>query len=395
MRRRILIMAAAAVSSVLTVFSLRAEEIPDLQERHDQVIQDEQNTQQQLDETKQQKSQTEIEMETIDGELNKATEALLQVNEKLDKTNEELDATEQELVLAQEERQAQYNALKKRIRYMYVNGKIGYLDVLFEAKSFADFINRVEYINRIVKNDNTLMAKMVSAEALITQKVEEVDKQKSSIEILAYEQEQKQTSLQDTLTKKQALYDQLDGDEKKYQEKLASLEQTQREIEDLIRKAQAESGFSQNTQSTPGGYASSSVNSSPYSGRMGWPVVGYFKISDTYRVRSNPVNGRRELHTGLDIPAPTGTSIVAAEGGVCIYSGWKNGYGYTIVLDHGNGISTLYGHNSRLVAKVGESVQRGQIISKAGSTGNSTGPHCHFEVRINGATVNPTSYLNA
>jgi murein DD-endopeptidase MepM/ murein hydrolase activator NlpD len=126
---------------------------------------------------------------------------------------------------------------------------------------------------------------------------------------------------------------------------------------------------------------------------MLWPVPGRSQISSGYKSRRNPVNGRSEFHTGVDIPAPTGTSILAAAAGVCIFSGWQSGYGYVIILDNGNGISTLYAHNSKLVAKVGEKIARGQVVSRCGSTGNSTGPHCHFEVRINGKHTNPMPYL--
>ena len=126
---------------------------------------------------------------------------------------------------------------------------------------------------------------------------------------------------------------------------------------------------------------------------MQWPVPGRYMLSDVYRARYNPVNGRREFHSGIDIPTPTGSSIVAADGGVVIRASWMNGYGYTVIIDHGNGITTLYGHNSRLVVSAGQRVSRGDVIARAGSTGNSTGPHCHFEVRINGSAVNPAPYV--
>jgi len=116
-------------------------------------------------------------------------------------------------------------------------------------------------------------------------------------------------------------------------------------------------------------------------------------LSDTYRSRYNPVNGRREFHKGIDIPAPYGTTIVAAQSGTVISAGWMGSYGYAVIIDHGNGVSTLYGHNSRVLVRSGQHVSKGQAIARAGSTGNSTGPHCHFEVRINGSAVNPARYV--
>jgi murein DD-endopeptidase MepM/ murein hydrolase activator NlpD len=136
-------------------------------------------------------------------------------------------------------------------------------------------------------------------------------------------------------------------------------------------------------------------NTGPYSGgKMAWPVPGYSRISSPYGYRIHPIFKVKKLHTGIDIPAPTGTAITAAAAGTVIYSDWLGGYGKVIMLDHGGGVVSLYAHNSALVLSEGQSVKRGDTISKAGSTGNSTGPHLHFEVRKNGAYVDPLPWLN-
>ena len=126
---------------------------------------------------------------------------------------------------------------------------------------------------------------------------------------------------------------------------------------------------------------------------MEWPVSGHTRISSPFGYRIHPIFKVKKLHTGIDIPAPTGTSIGAAAAGTVVYCDWLGGYGKAIMVDHGGGILTLYGHNSALVVSEGDTVSRGQTIAKAGSTGNSTGPHLHFEVRKNGSYVDPMPWL--
>ena len=127
-------------------------------------------------------------------------------------------------------------------------------------------------------------------------------------------------------------------------------------------------------------------------GSMGWPVPGYTKFSK-YGMRMHPILKKKKLHTGIDIGCKTGDKIVASNDGTVIFSGVKGGYGNAVIIDHGGKISTLYGHNSKLLVKVGDKVKKGEQIAKAGSTGLSTGPHCHFEVRVNGKPVDPAPYL--
>ncbi|MDR1542536.1 MAG: peptidoglycan DD-metalloendopeptidase family protein [Clostridiales bacterium] len=399
MRRNIFLLLALA-SLVATTLPVRANSLEDLKNKQEEVNSEKSEVQEEFNSTIEQKNQAEVEMEQIDSELTKATDDLILLNDRLDRTNILLEKIEGDLSAAQEEREKQYDTLKKRMRYMYINGTIDYLDVIFDAQNFTDFVNRVEYINRIIKNDKTLVNKLVTIESVISEKVKEIDNQKSNIEVMAFEQEQLQTNLQDALAKKQEVFNKLDSDEKSYAEKIASLDKAEAEIVSLIKAAEADAARKEAARqaaaalAASGGYASTSVNAAPYSGQMLWPVPGRYTISDVYRYRYNPVNGRSEFHSGVDIPAPTGTSIVAADNGVCIYAGWKSGYGYTIIVDHGNGITTLYGHNSKTVASSGTIVNKGDVIARAGSTGNSTGPHCHFEVRINGSPTNPKAYLN-
>jgi murein DD-endopeptidase MepM/ murein hydrolase activator NlpD len=128
-------------------------------------------------------------------------------------------------------------------------------------------------------------------------------------------------------------------------------------------------------------------------GKIGWPSPGYYKITSPYGYRNHPILKKKKLHTGIDIAVPKGSDIIAANAGKVIYSGYNGGYGNTIIIDHGGKISTLYAHNSKLLVKVGDEVEKGVAVAKSGSTGLSTGPHLHFEVRENGQHVDPMKYL--
>ena len=173
------------------------------------------------------------------------------------------------------------------------------------------------------------------------------------------------------------------NDLSKYEQMVAANEKADKAVLNQIAKQQQQSKSS----------GSSSKVYYTGNGSLGWPVPGRTTVSSGFVTRTSPITGRTESHSGLDIPAPYGTAIVAAEAGKVTYSGWMNGYGNTIIIDHGGGLSTLYGHNSSLVARVGQVVSRGQTVAKCGSTGWSTGNHCHFSVLKNGAYVNPRNYL--
>ncbi|MDR1067049.1 MAG: peptidoglycan DD-metalloendopeptidase family protein [Clostridiales bacterium] len=324
------------------------------------------------------------ELDAIDEALDDAMYNLEVTNRELEKTKELLAETEYELQKAERERARSQEAFDKRLRFMYINGKSAYLDVLLKSKDLSDLMNRVEYINRIVEYDDNVVETLYKAQVAVEEKLEEVKVQKDEIQLLSNEQTAKTRALEEKLVEKKNLVAALESDEVKYQQMINALEKSNNEIAALIQKQQSNYNTAQNAY-TP----------VPYSGgALVWPVPSRSRVSSGFGPRVNPISGKNEFHTGIDIPAPTGSAIVSAADGTVIKSGAVNGYGYTVIVDHGGGLTTMYAHCSKLIAKVGQSVRQGETIANVGSTGYSTGPHTHYEVRMNGSHQNPMNYYS-
>jgi murein DD-endopeptidase MepM/ murein hydrolase activator NlpD len=193
----------------------------------------------------------------------------------------------------------------------------------------------------------------------------------------------KKAFVQEQLEKKNQLLGKLVEEKDSHMNSYSELEQASTELVSVIETMQREA---ERTKSY-------TVVRQEIDGKLGWPSNDSDRMTSDYGERIHPISGKKHVHTGLDVGAASGTAVLAAENGVVIHSGWIKGYGYTIILDHGDNMSTLYAHNSKLSVKAGDEVKRGQKVSEVGSTGNSTGPHIHFEVRIAGKAVPPLPYL--
>ncbi len=394
MKKNMKMMLASAVVIALAVFvpgnSFYAKSVTDLQKQQSNIKNNSAAAKEALVKTQREKSAVLKEVDDIDSQLDDASFELEVISTQLEYTQDVLLRTEQELYDAKIKKDLQYDDLKKRLRYMYENGTASYLEIVFKATDFTDFLNRVEYINRIAKYDKNVITKLSDTEELIRTKFTETEEQKREIEFLLESQTVKKGDLQNTLNQKEKLIEKLANDEQKYNEQIKDLQRSDKEIEAMIKKAQEEAA----RKAAEAAKSGSKAPAPTFNGRLGWPLSGHTNVSSDYGNRPSPINKKPEFHTGIDIPAPQGTNILAGEAGTVIFAGTKSGYGYTVIIDHGGGISTLYGHNSKLLVKVGDSVKRGGIIAKCGSTGYSTGPHCHYEVRVNGAVTNPWTYIN-
>ncbi|MCF6463844.1 peptidase M23 [Clostridium sp. Cult1] len=347
----------------------------------DELKKKQKNAIQQMDDTKKEIKNLETQtkdvssqIEELDKEMDQAVVELEKVEKELDKLNEDINTTLKELEEAEEKIDGKQDTFNSRLRVMYKNGNVGYLEVLLAAANISDFLTRKDMVQSIVNHDVELIKYMKEQRDIIENKKTELQAKRASVEVARSKLQDRQNDLAKATRAKELLMTELQKDLKKAEEQYDKLNKLAKDIESEIVKRQRVDG--------------------PYSGGvMSWPVPGHTRISSPYGYRIHPVFKTKKLHTGIDIPASRGTNVIAAADGTVIYSGSLGGYGKTIMIDHGGGIVTLYGHNSSLVVSEGTEVQKGDTIAKIGSTGISTGPHCHFEVRKNGSYVDPIPWL--
>ena len=313
----------------------------------------------------------------IQSELDVALNELHAIEVQQSQVNAQIQQTEVELTAAQKRLDERERILNKRLRDVYMHGKLNYLEVILGAKNFTDFANRLEFLKRIVSADLNLITEIRAERELILQKKQQLEVQRQQLAKLQAEAEAKKTVVENKKQYQLIVLARLQDEKALAEASYAELQATSQDIEARIRARQQQ-----------GASAGQVVHGS---GVLIWPTSG--PITSPFGYRIHPIFGTQIYHSGIDIGVDTGTPIMAADSGVVVEADWLGGYGYAVVIDHGNGLSTLYGHNSELAVSPGQSVQQGQVIAYAGSTGYSTGPHCHFEVRVDGSPVDPMGYL--
>ncbi|MBN2796410.1 MAG: peptidoglycan DD-metalloendopeptidase family protein [Clostridia bacterium] len=252
---------------------------------------------------------------------------------------------------------------------MYMNGTVGYFEVLLESKNFEDLLVRIDLLQRIIESDTDLILQMEVDQANV---------------------EEKKANLENEQTKLVTLQDEMTVKKSELKAQIAELEEKQIKLEEDIEAVAIQiDEINEDAEKVKAIIEDLKLQELYAGGKMIWPVDGYRTISSPFGNRIHPILGVYKMHTGIDIPCPTGTKIMAAQQGTVIWSNWLSSYGKAIMIDHGGGIVTLYAHNSSLIVKKGDKIVKGQVIALSGSTGNSTGPHLHFEVRENGEYVDP------
>lgn len=336
------------------------------------------NKQQELNESRAKEKSLGDQVNSLEQQINSKQSDIDELEASISEAQAKLETLEEELAAAEEKVNTQNENLNARLRNMYKNGSVGFIDVLMDSGSFSEFLNNLSLVEKVYTSDQDVLEELQKA-------YDEIDAKKKEIETLQAELSESKATMEE---QKSSLEADKASVEKKKSEIAADSAETQRELDKLEADAQALTSSIRNS--------GSSSSSSKYNGGiMAWPVPSCHTVSSGYGGRIHPTTGKYKFHGGLDIPGSYGSAIVAANSGRVIWAGNRgDSYGNYVIIDHGGGVSTLYGHSSKVLVSTGQRVSRGQRIANVGSTGRSTGPHCHFEVRINGSRVNPNPYVN-
>ena len=324
-------------------------------------------------------SATLLKVQEIEDKIMSYEKDIEELGNKMQILQASIDDATARLQIASQSYEEKSDLLAKRLVAIYESGDIEYLDVLLNSKNITDFLSRYYVIQEIVEYDSVLIKQVQEEKENIDTTRQKLENEQGEIKILKAKSEQTSIVLGNMKTLQQSYINDLSDDEKKLQEQITAFKQEQAQIEAQI--AAANNNMDVDIQYT--------------GGEMLWPVaVSGTVITSSYGVREHPIQGVVKQHTGLDIGgAPLGAPVVAAADGIVTYAGWLGGYGNCVMINHGDGIVTLYGHGNEVLTEVGKQVKQGDIIMALGSTGNSTGPHCHFEVRVNGNYTNPLNYV--
>mgnify|MGYP005771771747 FL=1 len=326
-------------------------------------------------------SDTMLKVQETEDKILKYKKEVAELGEKMDTLQKSIDESTAKLQIASQNYEEKSDMLARRLVAMYEAGDTQYLDVLLKSKSITEFISRYYIIQEVAEYDSILINEVEQEKNNIEQTKQKLENEQAEIKIVKAKNEQTTIVLSNMQTLQKSYINELSADEKKLQGQITEYKNDQAEIERQILLAT--NVINPDIQYT--------------GGEMLWPVaISGTVITSDYGVREHPIQGVIKEHTGIDIGnTPTGTPVVAAADGVVTYAGWLGGYGNCVMINHGEGVVTLYGHGNKILTSVNKKVKKGETIMEVGSTGNSTGPHLHFEVRVNGSCTSPWQFVKA
>lgn len=368
------------------------EELDNAQNQEKEIEKKLEAVQATIDSLKKEIASTEEYIAGLDREMDGITQDIIDLNGKIDLKNDEIAETTKELEQAVITEEEQYEAMKLRIKYMYENSNESYFDLLLTATSVSELLNRSEYVSNIYEYDRNKLNEYIAVKESIAAFKLKLEQEEQELQDYKTELEGEQQAVELLLNAKTEEMNNLQADTKAYEAKQKELEEDRNALDALITKLtnqyNAEQLAKANAVATQGALYSNSL--------LIWPCPSSYVISSHFSPnRVDPVTGSYSSpHKGTDIAAPTGTPVIASATGLVTAAGSSASMGNYVVISHGDGITTRYYHNSSLAVSAGQSVKAGQVISYVGSTGWSTGPHLHFEVRINDTPVDPMQFFS-
>ncbi|HSK46882.1 MAG TPA: peptidoglycan DD-metalloendopeptidase family protein [Coriobacteriia bacterium] len=325
--------------------------------------------------------------DALEPKIKAASERTTRIQREVDDLKAEVSDTKQQISETQAEYDRQQKLLKSRVEETYRQGTWFYFDMLLGAHDIGDLITRTEFVSRVIESNNDIAQGLESTEKTLTRAKVKLDRSLESVKIKRREAAEVESSLRGMKAERDRAAAQRASAQAQKADLMADNKRNAKRLRALAEEEEAESDKIAAQLAAQGG-------SGHYGGIMAWPVPSSQRITSNFGWRICPFHGR-EMHPGIDVGAPQGSAIVAAGAGSVMYAGYRGGYGNTVMIDHGNGVVTLYAHQAYggIKVGVGQRVGKGERIGTVGSTGNSTGPHLHFEVRVNGAPKNPLGYM--
>lgn len=342
----------------------------ELQNKMKEVGQDLNGVQEELTENLQQ-------IQIIDENIEESQKNIEELTKKIEKITENNKKLEEKLKVATKNYNKQKNILESRLVAIYEAGETQYLDVILSSADLSEFLSNYVLVTEIASYDTQLLEEVEEKKQIIELAKQHLDENLAQLNIMKTSQEKNSKILQNTKILRENYTAKLSEQEKEVQAKIDEYKFQYEEVNREILKTALADG----------------LLADYVGGEMTWPIPGYSTISSPYGMRVHPITGVYTLHTGVDVKAPIGADFVAANDGIVTKAYFNPAYGNMVMVDHGGGISTLYAHGSEILVRVGQPVKKGEPVLKVGSTGYSTGPHAHFEVRINGQATSPMEYI--
>ena len=369
--------AVAAMAVLLITVNASGKTLDEFKDEYEQLVYDEETQRAMLEDNYSLQEEIKEEIADLDMRLSEAQIDIDRADKDLMEILLEIDEARKNLEAAQEESRLLLEQASDRLRYIYENEETDFWDILLKCENISDYSFYRQYTEDIMRYDAELMEQLKEKEKELEEELERIEEKTEAKTALEKFKTEKEFEIAVMYEEKNRLLDEYRQNASDAEAELKELTEAADKVYDIIVNIEKNKEF---VDTYTGG-------------ELEWPVEGRYYVSSGYVGRISPVGNGYEFHTGIDIPAPEGYEIHAAEGGEVINAGWINGYGNTVIIDHGGGVSTLYAHNSDLAVEYGEMVERGQVIAYCGSTGYATGSHCHFEVRINGEHTDPWEYL--
>ena len=379
MRRflKILIIMLLLISN-LGVSTIYAAELTDLQEQQTQVQANQDMATTQLQAVKEELTQNLQQVQELNNNIAQYEAEINNYNDQIVNLQNDISKTEEEIKKAEENYKNQKKLLDDRLITMYEAGTTEYLDVVLSSKTITEFLSNYYLLSILADSNVDFLDTIEKQKKIIEDQKKKLEEQKHQVNTSKEEKEKAAIILENTRVMKNTYTSQLTDQEKQIQSEIDAYQTQLNQLEAEIQAITANSLI---------------INPNYIGGEMLWPVPGYTKLSSTFKMRVHPITGVYKLHTGIDIPAPIGTNFLAANEGIVVKASYNSAYGNMVMVDHGGGVSTLYAHGDEIMVTLGQTVKKGDVVLKTGNTGNSTGPHAHFEVSINGTPVDPLPYV--